>query len=149
MLQKGFSFFLLFEEYRAILTHELKDVVGEKKTCNMLTKTFEMAREKYPEVFRNANWDGNGNLLDDGSLNCQRMVANAWTFDPTKRDITMDMALTFLMSLRFMAIEKGLGMGFKNKLRVRLIQWVTEKGESATREGKEIAPFRRLKNYLS
>jgi hypothetical protein len=76
------------------------------------------------------------------------MVANAWAFDPVQRDITVDMALTFLMSLRFMAIEKGLGAGLRNKLRARLIQWVTDKVESVSGEGKDAGPYRRLRNYI-
>ena len=146
--QKEFSFFLLYNEYREIIGHELKDLVGERKTNNMLVKTFEMSREKYPEVFRNANWDASGNLLEDGSLDATRMAENTLALDVSRRDITVNMGLTLLMNLRLQAIEKGLGAGLKNKLRARLIQWVTEKGESASPDGKEAILFRRLKNFI-
>ncbi len=148
-LQKEQSFFLLFDEYRAIIDHELKDLVGERKTRNMLAKTFEIAREKYMDVFRNANWDPSGNLLEDGSLDGNRMAENAISLEESHREITVDMALVYLMNLRFQAIEKGLGAGFKNKLRARLLQWVVDKAEGANRDGKDSAPFQRLKHYLS
>ena len=148
-LQKELSFFLLFDEFRAIIGHELKDLVGERKTNNMLVKTFELAREKYPEVFRNANWDTAGTLLENGSLDGTRMAENSVSMDNSRREITVDMGLSLLMNLRMQAIEKGLGVGFKNKLRARLIQWVGEKADSAARGGKEEGFFHRLKNYLS
>ncbi len=147
-IQGELSFFLLFDECRVIIEHEVKDLVGERKTRSMLSKTFEMAREKYPDVFRNANWDAFGNLLEDGSLDGNRMAENALVFEPDRREVVMDMGLGFLVNLRFQAIEKGLGAGLKNKLRARLIQWVTQKGDMAVKEGKDPVPYRRLKNYL-
>jgi hypothetical protein len=148
-VQKEQSFFLLFDEYRAIIGHELKDLVGERKAHNMLVKTFEIAREKYPEIFRNANWDASGTLLEDGSLDGKRMAENTILLVESQREITVDMALAYLMNLRFQAIEKGLGVGFKNKLRARLFQWVADKEEGVRLEDKDTAPYRRLKSYLS
>lgn len=148
-IQKEHSLFLLFDEFRAIIDHELKDLVGERKSHNMLVKTFEISREKYPEIFRNANWDPSGTLLENGSLDGKRMAENAILLSESQREITVDMSLSYLMNLRFQAIEKGLGAGFKNKLRARLIQWVDSLEEGARKESKDPGPYNRLKSYLA
>ena len=147
-LQSDHEFLMLYEEYRAILFRELNDLVGEKKTKTMLERTFELSRSKYPEIFRNANWDSKGNLLDDGSLDSQRMVENKNALDPAKSDMAIDAALSHLLGLRLQAIEKGLGAGFKNKVRARLYFWINEKNEKAIKEGKEAFVLKRLMGFI-
>lgn len=147
-LQSDHEFILLYDEYRAILFRELNDLVGEKKTKTMLERTFELSRSKYPEIFRNANWDSKGNLLDDGSLDSQRMVENKNALDPGKSDLALDVALSHLLGLRLQAIEKGLGAGFKNKVRARLYYWINEKSEKAIKEGKDAFVLKRLMGFI-
>src|SRR6202044_104857 len=95
--------FIAFDQFRQIFMEELKDLAGPRKTGVMLVKTFEAAREKHQEVFRNANWDAGGNLLEDGSLNVQKMLDNKNALDQKQADIILDTALSFLLSLRLQA----------------------------------------------
>jgi hypothetical protein len=148
-LQADYEFLMLYDEFRNIIAHELIDLVGEKKTYTMLGRTVELARTKYPEVFRNANWDGAGNLLEDGSVDSQRVIENKNAMDPVKADLVLDTALFSLLNLRLQAVEKGLGTGLKNKVRAHLYQWISEKVQKADREGKDPAILRRLNGYVA
>jgi len=147
-VQKEYEFLLLYDEFRNIIIHELKDLVGEKKTFKMLERTVELTREKYPEIFRNANWDAAGNLLQDGSLDSQRLVENKNALDPSKANAVFDAGLGTLLSLRLQALEKGLGTGMKNKVRARLYQWINEKVERASQANKEVDDLTRLKSFV-
>jgi len=147
-LQAEHEFFMLYDEYRNIMAHELTDLVGEKKTNTMLERTVELARGKYPEVFRNANWDAAGNLLENGSIDSQRIIDNKNALDPQKADAVVDVALSALLNLRLQALEKGLGSGLKNKVRARMYQWINEKIQKAGKEGKDAGSLRRLSAYI-
>ncbi|HVM32625.1 MAG TPA: hypothetical protein VMU88_05790 [bacterium] len=147
-VQKEYEFLLLYDEFRNIIIHELRDLVGEKKTFKMLERTVELAREKYPEIFRNANWDAAGNLLQDGSLDSQRLIENRNALDPSKANAVLDAALGSLLSLRLQAVEKGLGTGMKNKVRARLYQWINEKAERAAQANKGSEDLNRLKSFV-
>ncbi|HEY5038492.1 MAG TPA: hypothetical protein VIJ93_05405, partial [bacterium] len=125
-LQSDHEFLMLYDEFRSIIAHELKDLVGEKKTYTMLGRTVELSREKFPEIFRNANWDAAGNLLEDGSVDGQRIIENKNSLDPQKSEVVLDAALSTLLNLRLQAVEKGLGTGLKNKIRARMFQWINE-----------------------
>ncbi|HVZ80543.1 MAG TPA: hypothetical protein VHE12_07040 [bacterium] len=147
-LQAEHEFLMLYDEFRNILLFELKDLVGEKKAMTMLSRTVELARGQFPEVFRNTNWDAHGNLLEDGSLDAQRLIDNKNTMGTPKGDETLDAALSTLLRLRLQAIEKGLGAGLKNKIRARMFQWVTEKGKKSAIDGKPSRDFQRLSGYI-
>lgn len=148
-LQAEHEFLMLYDEFRDIIAHELRDLVGEKKTYTMLARTVELARGKYPEVFRNANWDKDGNLLENGSVDSHRILENKNAMDPQKADAVIDAALSALINLRLQAVEKGLGTGLKNKVRARLIQWLNEKTKKTVQEGKDTSYLKRLNNYLA
>ncbi len=148
-LQAEHEFLMLYDEFRNIIAYELKDLVGEKKTLTMLGRTVELAREKYPEIFRNANWDASGNLLEDGSMDSQRLMDNRKSLDPQKADEVLDAALATLLKLRLQAVEKGLGTGLKNKVRAHLYQWISEKTQKAVREGKNAVHLKRLSSYVA
>jgi len=148
-LQAEHEFFMHYDEYRNIIAHELTQLVGEKKTNTMLERTVELAREKYPEVFRNANWDAAGNLIENGSIDSQRVIDNKNAMDPQKADAVVDVALSALLNLRLQAVEKGLGAGLKNKVRARMYQWINEKIQKAVKEGKDPASLRRLSGYIA
>lgn len=148
-LQADYEFLMLYDEFRNILLHELKELVGEKKTYTMLERTVEMARGKFPEVFRNANWDTAGNLLEDGSVDSQRIIENKNALEPQKADPAVDAALSGLLSLRLQAVEKGLGAGLKNKVRARMYQWINEKIQRAGKDGKETSYLKRLGSYVA
>jgi hypothetical protein len=148
-IQAEYEFLMLYDEFRNIVDYELKDLVGEKKSHTMLGRTVELAREKYPDIFRNANWDASGNLLEDGSVDSQRIIDNKNTLDPQKADAVLDAALSTLLRLRLQAVEKGLGTGLKNKVRAHLYQWISEKTQKAGREGKDTTNLKRLSSYVA
>jgi hypothetical protein len=142
------DFFFAYDQFREIFMEELKESVGPRKTCMMLTKTFELAREKYPEVFRNANWDPEGNLVEDGSLNALRMLANKNALDESQADIIVDTALISLLNLRLQAVKKGLGQDFYQKTRMSLKKWVNEKSQKNGAGKEDPKILRRLSHYL-
>jgi hypothetical protein len=147
-VRNEYEFLMVYDEFRGIIIHELKDLVGEKKTYKMLERTVELAREKFPEVFRNANWDASGNLLEDGSLESQRLIENKSTLESAKSKAIFDLALGTLLSLRLQSIEKGLGTGMKNKVRARLYHWINEKIEKEHSTNKNVEDLNRLKNFV-
>lgn len=120
------DYFKAYDHFREIILEELKDSVGPRKTCSMLVKTFEAAREKFPDVFRNANWNVNGNLLEDGSLNANKMLENRNALDSKQPDALLDAALNSLLNLRLQAIEKGLGADTSHIIRAHLKKWADE-----------------------
>jgi hypothetical protein len=120
------DYYKAYDHFREMILEELKNSVGPRKTCGMLVKTFEAAREKFPDVFRNANWDANGNLLDDGSLNANRMMENKNALDSNQPDVLLDTALNSLLNLRLQAIEKGLGADTSHIIKEHLRKWVDE-----------------------
>ena len=140
---------MLYDEFRNIIAFEIKDLVGERRTFAMLERTVELAREKHPEIFRNANWDPAGNLLENGSIDSQRVIENKNDIEPQKADTVLDVALLTLLNLRFQAVEKGLGAGLKNKIRARLFQWISDNIQKAILENKDTSNLNRLKIYLS
>ncbi len=148
-LQAEHEFLMLYDEFRNIIVYELKDLVGEKKTLTMLGRTVELARGKFPEIFRNVNWDAEGNLLEDGSLDGHRIIENKKTIDPSKADEVVDTALSALLRLRLQAVEKGLGSGLKNKVRARMYQWISEKTQKAANEGRDGTNLKRLSGYVA
>ena len=140
---------MLYDEFRNIIVYELKDLVGEKKTLTMLGRTVELARGKFPEIFRNVNWDAAGNLLEDGSMDGHRIIENKKMLDPGNADEVVDAALSALLRLRLQAVEKGLGPGLKNKVRARMYQWISEKIQKAATEGKDGTILKRLSGYVA
>lgn len=142
------DFFIAYDHFREIFLEELKDSVGLKKTCVMLVKTFEAAREKHPEVFRNANWDPSGNLLEDGSLNAQRMLDNKSQLDQKQAEIILDTALALLLNFRLQAVEKGLGLEFSSRIRIHLKKWAYEESKKDGYGKSSPKILRRLSNYL-
>jgi hypothetical protein len=114
----------------------------------MLVRTFELAREKYPEIFRNANWDESGNLLEDGSLDPKRVVLNKGSLEPAQADMILDTALITLLNLRLQSIEKGLGVDVRNKTRSRMKKWLAEEIQTAGNQSRDPTPLKRLNHYL-
>lgn len=147
-LRSEHEFLMLYDEFRNIILFELKDLVGEKKALTMLARTVELAREQFPEIFKKTNWDSNGNLLEDGSVDPQRLIDNKNAMGFPRGEETLDAALSALLKLRMQAVEKGLGTGLKNKIRARMYQWITEKGKKSGADGKPAKDVQRLSGYI-
>jgi len=142
------DYFKAYDHFREMILEALKDSVGPRKTFGMLVKTFEAAREKFPDVFRNANWDANGNLLEDGSLNASRMLENKNALDSKQPDVLLDTALNSLLNLRLQAIEKGLGADTSHIIKANLKKWADE-GSLKEGFGSDDPKFlKRLSDYF-
>jgi len=113
-----------YDRFRLILLEELKSTIDVKKISMMLVKTFEAARESHPEIFRNANWDASGNLIEDGSLNVRKVIENRDVLDPKQADVILDNALLFLFNLRMQAVEKALGPEYGGRIKNQVRQWI-------------------------
>lgn len=143
-LQRNHEYFMLYDEYRNMMFLELAALVGDKKTKTMLSRTVEMARAKYPDVFKNANWDWEGNLVENGLLDSQRMLENKGLLPADRADRLFDEAFAFLLDLRLQAVEKGLGTGMKTKIRARMHQWMSQKIERARELSRDPRVLERL-----
>ncbi|GEM_PF-1389279 len=148
-IQKEHDYLLLYDQFRNIILHELTDLVGDKKAKTMLSRTVETARNKYPEVFRNANWDAAGNLIEDGSMDSQRLIHNKTLLDPTRADAVQDAGLGALLEMRLLAVEKGLGAGMRSKIRGRIQSWLTERRDKAVAAGQDPRPIERLRALVA
>lgn len=143
------AYLSLYDELRLMLVEELRDLVGDKKTKTMLSRTLEATRNKYPDYFRNANWDPEGNLLEDGSLDHQRLIHNKSLLDPARADALEDEALKGLLDLRLLAVEKGFGTGLRVKVHLRMRQWCLSHRDRETAEGAGPECYERLLAMLS
>ncbi len=147
-LKRDHEFLNLYDEFRNILFLELNPLVGERKSKTMLSRSVELAMPKFPDVLRKANWDMEGNLIDDGRLDDQRLLENRNTLDPAFADSTLNAALGTLLSLRLQAVEKGLGTGMKSKVRSRMVQWISEKIEKTLKQSGDIQNLYRLRDMI-
>lgn len=133
-----------YESLRGVFLRELSEIVGEKKVYAMLERTYEAAREKYPQVLRNANWDDDGNLLEGGALNGMRIYQNKKKIDAEHPDQVIDAALEALLQLRLGAVEKALGTGMRSLMKTRLVEEIRGREKSAGASGTSPVFYRRL-----
>jgi hypothetical protein len=146
--QIALEYFIGYEEYRSQIFMDLAPLVGERKANTMLARTVELARTRHPEVFKNANWDWEGNLIDTGFLDSQRMTENHSTLPLDRADAMFDQALYHLMDVRLKAVEKGLGTGMRSKVKARILGWIEEKIQQAIAGGRDPEVFRRLRALI-
>jgi len=147
-LKREGDYHALYDQFRHMIRKELIDLVGEKKAHTMLTRTLEATRNKFPEYFRNANWDAEGNLLEDGSMDAQRLIQNKAQFDGARADQFQDLALKSLLNMRLMAIDKGLGTATRTRLLAHLKTWCSSKTEQVVASGEDAELYRRLSALL-
>jgi hypothetical protein len=86
----------------------------------------EKARAKAPVVLKDANWRMDGSLREDGSVDPERLQKNASTIPAGTRVEEYLAGLRELLSIRFKAVEAGLGATTAGEMRNRVL---------ATREG--------------
>lgn len=133
-----------YESLRGVFLRELSEIVGEKKVYAMFERTYEAAREKYPQVLRNANWDDDGNLLEGGALNGMRIYQNKKKIDAEHPDQVIDVALEALLQLRLGAVEKALGTGMRSLMKTRLVEEIRRREKSTGASGTSPVFYRRL-----
>jgi hypothetical protein len=147
-LHRENEYLALYDQFRLMIQAELMDLVGEKKSKTMLSRTLEATRNKFPEYFRNANWDPEGNLLEDGSMDLQRLIHNKSLLDPTRADAVQDLSLKSLLDMRLVAVEKGLGANLRTKLHMKMQQWCVSKRQREVAAGSSPILFDRLSAML-
>jgi len=96
----------LVNEVSSILKTELKNFVNEKLIDNMLLRSLEkMALQSF--LFKNSNWNAEGNLRTDGTIDVERVIKNFLSYknEPEKIEKELEDSLFVLMSFRLKAIK--------------------------------------------
>jgi len=114
------AFCSMIEETRTIMFSFLVPLIGIKATNNMLNKSVEKARDKAPVVLKDANWQMDGTLREDGSIDAERVLKNIAALAPSTRVDDYLAGLRELVGLRLRAVEAGLGAGAGADLKARL-----------------------------
>lgn len=101
----------MFEELRRAMQSELASLIDKKAVDNMLLRTLEKSAVAYP-ILKNANWDHDGNLRLDGSIDIERLIKNTETCRETigEADRALEEALCGLVYFRLKSVKLGLGM---------------------------------------
>lgn len=97
---------ILVNEISGILKSELKKFVSEKLIDNMLLRSLEkMAIQSF--LFKNSNWNAEGNLRTDGSIDVERVIKNYMSYknEPEKIEEELITYLCILFSYRIKAIK--------------------------------------------
>lgn len=97
---------LLVNEISGVLKSELKKFVNEKLIDNMLLRSLEkMALQSF--LFKNSNWNAEGNLRTDGTIDVERVIKNYVNYknEPDKIEKEMESCLYMLVSNRLKAIK--------------------------------------------
>ncbi len=142
------DFINAYDRFRSIFFEELKNTIDVRKISNMFVKTFEAARERHLDVLRNTNWDSSGNLLEDGSLNVQRMLDNKNALDPKQAEVMVDNALLFLFNLRIQAVEKGLGPEYGGRVKSQIRKWIEMESKKEGSGKSDPRVLQHLSNFL-
>ncbi|HTB23599.1 MAG TPA: hypothetical protein VK914_12960 [bacterium] len=114
------AFCTMLDETRMVMLAFLVPLIGIKATTNMLNKSVEKARTKAPVVLKDANWQMDGTLREDGSVDPDRLLRNAANLSPPTRVDEYLAGLRELVDLRLKAVEAGLGAGPGETLRAKL-----------------------------
>ncbi len=97
---------ILVNEISNVLKSELKNFVNEKLIDNMLLRSLEkMALQSF--LFKNSNWDAEGNLRTDGTIDVERVIKNFSGYKNELERIEKEIedSLFMLMSFRLKAIK--------------------------------------------
>lgn len=98
-----------FEEIRKTLSAQLEPKAGKKAIENMMLRTLEKTAAANP-VLKNTNWDSEGNLRLNGTIDRARLVKNLEACgDRISADQALALALSSLLRLRLNSIKQGLG----------------------------------------
>ncbi|HDQ26777.1 MAG TPA: hypothetical protein ENN43_08555 [bacterium] len=107
---KGSDFFsgvfLLFEEIRGALQAELYAMIDIKSTDNMLLRSLEKTAVNYG-FLKNANFDDEGRLRQDGSIDFKRVEKNMSAGAFSQNEIKSGLEALFYMRIK--AVKDGLG----------------------------------------
>lgn len=97
---------IFVNEISKILKSELKKFVNEKLIDNMLLRSLEkMALTSF--LFKNSNWNAEGNLRTDGTIDIERVIKNYANYknEPEKVEKEIETSIFMLMSFLLKAIK--------------------------------------------
>jgi hypothetical protein len=81
----------------------------------------EKARAKAPVVLKDANWKMDGSLREDGSVDPERLLKNVGGLAAATRVDEYLAGLGELLSIRFKAVEAGLGATTAGEMKNRVL----------------------------
>jgi hypothetical protein len=142
------DFINAYDRFRLIFIEELKGTIDVRRISTMFVKTFEAARERNLDILRNANWDSAGNLIEDGSLNVQRISDNKNALDEKQSEVILDNALLGLFNLRIQAVEKGLGPEYGTRVKAQIRKWIDTEMKKNGSGKNDPKVLQRLSNFL-
>jgi hypothetical protein len=116
------AFCAMVDESRKIMFTFLAPLIGIKAATNMLNKTVEKARSKAPVVLKDANWRMDGSLREDGSVDSERLFKNVSGLPAATRVQDFLAGLRELVSLRFKAVEVGLGASTAGDMKAKVME---------------------------
>lgn len=116
------AFCAMVDESRKIMFTFLAPLIGIKAATNMLNKTVEKARSKAPVVLKDANWRMDGSLREDGSVDSERLFKNVSGLPAATRVQDFLAGLRELVSLRFKAVEVGLGASTAGDMKAKVLE---------------------------
>lgn len=111
----------MLDETRKSMFTFLAPLIGIKASNNMLNKSVEKARAKAPVVLKDANWKMDGSLREDGSVDPERLLKNAGMIPAGTRVDDYLAGLHELVSIRFKAVEAGLGATTAGEMKNRVL----------------------------
>jgi len=120
-MKENDAFCGMLDETRKAMFTFLAPLIGIKASNNMLNKSVEKARAKAPVVLKDANWRMDGSLREDGSVDPERLQKNAAMLPAGTRVDDYLAGLHELLTIRFKAVEAGLGATTAGEMRNRVL----------------------------
>ncbi len=136
--QKDHELLLMYEQLRDVLYFKLAPIVGEKATKTMLARSVDKVIAKFPDIFKNVNFDDKGNLMDGGELSAKKVLENKDKLDISNGYDRLIQALKMLLEFRLLAVQKGLGQGVVKGILVSMSERLGELEKGHHQENTDI-----------
>jgi len=98
----------MYEEISAELRNILMSSISEKAVNNMMLRSLEKIALMHP-VMKNTNWDSDGRLKEDGSVDFERFIKNIQQLGHENIEKAFS-AMMELLAMRLKAIKTGTGV---------------------------------------
>jgi len=125
----GFGFFgetekaamiKMYEEISDELRNILMSSISEKTVNNMMLRSLEKTALIHP-VLKNTNWDSDGKLKEDGSVDFERFMKNIEQTGNEKIEMVFSAMMELLM-MRLKAVKSGTGVENYNRASAAIIK---------------------------
>jgi hypothetical protein len=101
-----------FEIGRTRMEQVLTPFISEKVAKKMFTWSLERMQKIHP-ILKNVHWSPSGELLDNGSVEVEKLVKNLDSFLGQDVVALTKAALRELLAVRLAAVEQGLGASMR------------------------------------